>query len=233
MRALYCPHCDRWLPDRYVEGTCPHCGAPGARGDQCDACQRTIDATQLIEPRCAFCGHTPQVRETEHFFLDLGKLNKPLLDWMRTDKEHWRPNVLNFTLNVLESGELRGRPITRDIKWGIPVPIEGFEDKRIYVWFDAVIGYLAAAKEWAKITGNPEAWRDWWQDPEARSYYFIGKDNIPFHAIIWPGMLIGYGGLNLPYDVPANEYLNVEGRKLSKSRHWMIVMRDALALGRI
>ncbi len=228
MLALYCPNCDRWLPDRYVEGTCPHCGAPGARGDQCDACQRTIDATQLIEPRCAFCGHTPQVRETEHFFLDLGKLNKPLLDWMREDKEHWRPNVLNFTLNVLESGELRGRPITRDIKWGIPVPVEGYEEKRIYVWFDAVIGYLAATKEWAKITGDPEAWRKWWQDPAARSYYFIGKDNIPFHTMIWPGMLIGYGGLNLPYDVPANEYLNVEGRKLSKSRRWFIETLDFL-----
>ncbi|MDY7039614.1 MAG: methionine--tRNA ligase [Chloroflexota bacterium] len=228
MLALYCPHCDRWLPDRYVEGTCPHCGAPDARGDQCDVCQRTIDATQLIEPRCAFCGHTPQVRETEHFFLDLAKLNKPLLDWMSTGKEHWRPNVLNFTLNVLESGELRGRPITRDIKWGIPVPVEGYEDKRIYVWFDAVIGYLAAAKEWAKVIGQPEAWREWWQDPDARSYYFIGKDNIPFHTMIWPGMLIGYGDLNLPYDVPANEYLNVEGRKLSKSRRWFIEALDFL-----
>ncbi len=229
---LYCVDCAKWLADRYVEGTCPHCGHEGARGDQCDHCGRTYDAITLLKPRCKYCGGTRiEIRETEHFFLDLGKLNDPLLDWINDGrKEHWRPNVLNATRARLESRELRGRPITRDISWGIPIPVPGFETKRIYVWYDAVIGYLAASKEWARLVGDPEAWRAWWQDPEARSYYFIGKDNIEFHTIIWPGMLIGYDrSLNLPYDVPANEYLNVEGRKLSKSRRWMIVMRDVLS----
>ena len=228
-RGLYCAHCDRWLPDRYVEGTCPHCDADGARGDQCDTCGRTLDAIELIAPRCKLCGAVPEIRTTEHFFLDLGKANAPLLAWMGDGKEHWRPTVANFTMQALQSGELRGRPITRDISWGIPVPVEGFEDKRIYVWFDAVIGYLAASKEWAKVIGEPEKWREWWQGDEARSYYFIGKDNITFHTIIWPAMLHGYEGLNLPYDVPSNEYLNVEGRKLSKSRRWMIETLDFLS----
>jgi methionyl-tRNA synthetase len=228
-QGLYCVQCAKWLPDRYVEGTCPHCHDDAARGDQCDACGRTIEAVELIEPHCKLCGAKPEVRETEHFFLDLGKANALLLEWVREGKDHWRPNVLNFTLQRLESGELRGRPITRDISWGIPVPVEGFEDKRIYVWFDAVIGYLAASIEWAKLVGQEDKWREWWQSDEARSYYFIGKDNITFHTIIWPAMLTGYGGLNLPYDVPSNEYLNVEGRKLSKSRRWMIETLDFLS----
>ncbi|MDH7488120.1 MAG: methionine--tRNA ligase [Anaerolineae bacterium] len=229
MDALYCDHCKRYLPDRYVEGTCPYCGNPSARGDQCDKCGRTLDAVQLLEPRCRFCGHRPRIRQTEHFFLDLPKLRQPLLEWLSDGKEHWRPNVLQFTLNMLNDPELRGRPITRDIPWGIPVPVEGFEEKRIYVWFDAVIGYLAATKEWAKLIGEPERWRDWWQDKNTRSYYFIGKDNIPFHTVIWPGMLIGYGNLNLPYDVPANEYLTLEERTLSKSRRWVIEVLDFLS----
>ncbi len=229
MDALYCDHCKRFLPDRYVEGTCPHCGNPSARGDQCDKCGRTLDAVELLEPRCRFCGHRPRIRQTEHFFLDLPKLRQPLLEWLRDGKEHWRPNVLQFTVNMLNDPELRGRPITRDIPWGIPVPVEGFEEKRIYVWFDAVIGYLAATKEWAKLIGEPERWRDWWQDKRTRSYYFIGKDNIPFHTVIWPGMLIGYGNLNLPYDVPANEYLTLEEKALSKSRRWVIEVLDFLS----
>lgn len=229
MDALYCDHCKRFLPDRYVEGTCPHCGNPSARGDQCDKCGRTLDAVELLEPRCRFCGHRPRIRQTEHFFLDLPKLRQPLLEWLRDGKEHWRPNVLQFTVNMLNDPELRGRPITRDIPWGIPVPVEGFEEKRIYVWFDAVIGYLAATKEWAKLIGEPERWRDWWQDKSTRSYYFIGKDNIPFHTVIWPGILIGYGNLNLPYDVPANEYLTLEERTLSKSRRWVIEVLDFLS----
>ncbi len=229
MEAFYCPHCKRWLPDRYVEGTCPYCGYESARGDQCDNCGRLLNATELINPRCRFCGSTPELRETEHFFLDLGKLNEPLLEWIMEDKEHWRPSVLNYTRAQLQSGELRGRPITRDIEWGIPVPVKGFEHKRIYVWYDAVIGYFSAPREWAWMIGDPDAWRPWWQDPATRSFYFIGKDNIPFHTIIWPGMLIAYGeNLNLPYDVPANEYLNVEGKQLSKSRHWVIEALDVL-----
>ncbi len=229
MDALYCDHCKKYLPDRYVEGTCPHCGNPSARGDQCDKCGRTLDAVELLEPRCRFCGHRPRIRQTEHFFLDLPKLRPRLLEWLQDGKEHWRPNVLQFTLNMLNDPELRGRPITRDIPWGIPVPVEGFEDKRIYVWFDAVIGYLAATKEWATLIGEPERWRDWWQDKGTRSYYFIGKDNIPFHTVIWPGMLIGYGDLNLPYDVPANEYLTLEEKTLSKSRRWVIEVLDFLS----
>ncbi len=230
MLQLYCTRCQRWLPDRYVEGTCPFCGYEDARGDQCDHCGRTYDAIELIRPRCKLCGHSDiEARQTEHFFLDLAKLNEPLLAWIKEDKEHWRPNVLNFARAELESGELRGRPITRDIDWGVTIPVEGFEDKRIYVWYDAVIGYLSATKEWAQITGDPEGWREWWQDPTVRSYYFIGKDNIPFHAIIWPGMLYAYGGLNLPYDVPANEYLNVEGQKFSTSRGLVIEVPDFLS----
>ncbi len=231
MQQLYCVDCGRWLADRYVEGICPYCGAEGARGDQCDNCGRTYDAIMLGRPRCKHCGSTHiEIRTTQHFFLDLGKLNEPLLAWINDGKkEHWRPNVINQTRARLESRELRGRPITRDIQWGVTIPVPGFEDKRIYVWYDAVIGYLSATKEWAALNGDPDAWRSWWTDPTCRAYYFIGKDNIEFHAIIWPGMLIGYGqGLNLPYDVPSNEYLNVEGRKLSKSRRWMIGMSDVL-----
>jgi methionyl-tRNA synthetase len=231
MQQLHCLNCGRWLADRYVEGTCPFCGYEGARGDQCDNCGRTYDAIALINPRCKYCGSTHiEAQETEHFFLDLGKVNDPLLAWFNQgDKDHWRPSVLNYTCARLESHELRGRPITRDIQWGVPVPLPGYEGKRIYVWYDAVIGYFSASKEWASLVGAPEAWRAWWQDPAARSYYFIGKDNVEFHSIIWPGMLMGYGDdLNLPYDVPANEYLNVEGRKLSKSRRWLIEMNDVL-----
>ena len=231
MQQLYCLDSAKWLADRYVEGTCPYCGYEGARGDQCDNCGRTYDAIQLIAPRCRYCGGSNiEIRETEHFFLDLGKLNDPLLAWLDDGhKEHWRPNVINATRSRLESRELRGRPITRDIQWGIPIPLPGYDDKRIYVWYDAVIGYFAASVEWAKVIGEPEAWRAWWQDPDVPGYYFIAKDNIEFHTIIWPGMLMGYDAtLNLPYDVPANEFLNVEGRKLSKSRRWLIVMRDAL-----
>ena len=228
MLSLYCPNCQKFLADRYVEGECPYCHYDQARGDQCDECGHTYEATELINPRCKNCGATPVARETEHFFLDLGKLNGPLLEWINEDKEHWRPNVMNFTRQMLESGELRGRPITRDIDWGVPVPLPGFESKRIYVWFDAVIGYLSAAKEWASLVGRPDAWREWWQDETVHHYYFLAKDNIPFHTIIWPGMLIGYGGLNLPYDVPANEFLRVQGRQLSKSRNWMIELLDVL-----
>jgi methionyl-tRNA synthetase len=226
MRQLYCEQEGRFLPDRYVEGTCPFCGFDNARGDQCDNCGRPLDATELIEPRCKFDGSRPTIRETEHFFLDLPAFEDRLREWL-SDKDYWRPNVLNFTLNLLRDG-LRPRPITRDMEWGIKVPLEGYDDKRIYVWFEAVIGYLSASIEWAKNRGEPERWREWWQEP-ARGYYFIGKDNIPFHAIIWPAMLMGYGNLNLPYDIPANEYLNLEGHKLSVSRNFAVWLPDYLS----
>jgi methionyl-tRNA synthetase len=225
--ALYCDSCNMYLPDRYVEGTCPDCGNTRARGDQCDVCGHTLDAIQLGDPKCKRCSSTPRVRRTEHFFLDLPKLRPALLEWMSKGKEHWRSNVVQFTLNMLNDPELHGRPITRDISWGIPVPVPGFEDKRIYVWFDAVIGYLSATIELAKLEGKPESWREWFSG-NTRTYHFIGKDNIPFHTVIWPAMLLGYGGLNLPYDVPANEYLQLEERTLSKSRRWVIEAHDFL-----
>jgi len=225
MKQLYCQAEGRFLPDRYVEGTCPFCGYESARGDQCDSCGRVLDATELKEPRCKRDGSRPVIRETEHFFLDLEAFSQRLLAWLE-EKDYWRPNVINFTRNWIREG-LRRRPVTRDIEWGIPVPVAGYEGKRIYVWFEAVIGYLSASVEWAKNRGEPKRWEEWWKE-EAKGYYFIGKDNIPFHTIIWPAMLMGYGGLNLPYDVPANEFLNLEGQKLSTSRNWAVWLPDYL-----
>jgi methionyl-tRNA synthetase len=224
----YCETDRRFLLDRYVEGTCPFCGFAGARGDQCDNCGRTLDALELIDPRCRFCGAAPVVRESEHFFLKLSRLRAPLLAWLTDDKEHWRRPVLNFSIGVLRE-ELPDRAITRDIEWGIPVPVPGFEHKRIYVWFEAVIGYLSAAIEWAQRRGEPDAWKAWWQDPAAKTYYFIGKDNIFFHTIVWPGMLMAYGGLNLPYDVPANQYVTMAGGKASTSRNMAVWLPDYLS----
>ncbi|MDV2989676.1 MAG: methionine--tRNA ligase [Dehalogenimonas sp.] len=223
----YCAGCRRFLPDRYVEGTCPSCRTPGARGDQCDACGKPMNPVDLIDVRCKLCGSVPEFRETEHFFLRLSAFEKPLLEWIETQADHWRLNVQRFTRQYLKDG-LRDRAITRDITWGIPVPLEGYDDKRIYVWFEAVIGYLSASKEWAQKTGDPEAWRKFWQQ-ECKTYYFIGKDNIPFHTIIWPSILMGYGGLNLPYDVPSNEFLTMEAQKLSKSRNVAIWLDDFLS----
>ena len=208
MLLAYCPDCDRFLADRYVEGICPLCGDLRARGDQCESCGRTLDPQDLVQPRCLLSGTTPEFRQSEHFFLKLSAFQEPLLEWVR-GQTHWRANVLNFTRRYLEDG-LKDRAITRDMTWGIELPLEGYQDKRIYVWFEAVIGYLSAAIEWAKNSGNEESWHDFWKDPSTKSYYFIGKDNIPFHTIIWPAMLMGYGGLNLPYDVPANEFLSIE-----------------------
>lgn len=227
VQQLYCEVDQRFLPDRYVEGTCPFCGYTNARGDQCDNCGRTLDATDLIDPRCKLCGSTPVIRDTEHFFFDLPAFEKQLLDYIN-GQEHWRPNVQNFVRNWLQEG-LLPRPVSRDIEWGIPVPIEGYEHKIIYVWFEAVIGYLSASIEWAANNGRPDAWRDWWFDPNARPYYFIGKDNIPFHAIIWPAELLAYNPeMDLPYDIPANEFLNLEGRQFSTSRNWAVWLPDYL-----
>ena len=234
MQSPYCPTDRRFLPDRYVEGTCPHCEYPSARGDQCDNCGRTLDPIDLISPRCRLCGSresTLEIRDTDHFFLDLPKLQEPLMAWLSEGKEHWRTNTLGFALNWLKEG-LRPRAITRDLDWGVPIPLEGYEDKRIYVWFDAVIGYFSASVEWAVRQGTPEAWKTWWvpgqADPPVKSYYYIGKDNIPFHTIIWPAILIGYGNRNLPYDVPANEFMTMSGAKASSSRGNVIWTRDVL-----
>ncbi len=227
----------RYLPDRYIEGTCPYCGYDGARGDQCDNCKKLLEPTDLIDPRSKTDGSTPVLRETEHFYLDLAKLSEEVWEYLNDDKEHWRPNVINFSRQYVKDG-LKGRPITRDIEWGIPIPLPGYETKRLYVWFEAVIGYFSASIEWAKNQGDPERWKDWWYVSEAKTYYFIGKDNIPFHTVIWPAELIGTGRhlyeedktkfLNLPYDVPSNEYLNMEGQKLSTSRNWAIWAPDLL-----
>ena len=226
MLLAHCAGCTRFLPDRYVEGTCPHCGNERARGDQCDNCGHTLDPIDLVEPRCNICGETPDFRDSEHFFLRLSAFEQPLLDWIG-EKEHWRPNVANSTRGFLQGG-LKDRAISRDLTWGVPLPLDGYEEKRIYVWFEAVIGYLSAAVEWAERSGNPDAWQDFWKGDSARSYYFIGKDNIPFHSIIWPAMLMGYGGLNLPYDVPANEFLSLESRKFSTSQNWAVWVPDYL-----
>ncbi|KHL18023.1 methionyl-tRNA synthetase [Mumia flava] len=235
------PSTGRTLPDRYIEGTCPICGYDGARGDQCDHCGNQLDPADLIEPRSRINGETPEFIETEHYFLDLPALAEALTEWLRTRTE-WRPNVLKFSLNLVD--DLKPRAITRDIDWGVPVPLEGWQDradKRLYVWFDAVIGYLSASVEWAARSGDPEAWRDWWCDPQARSYYFMGKDNITFHSQIWPAELLGYSGrgskggepgafgaLELPTEVVSSEYLTMSGSKFSTSRGRVIYVRDFL-----
>jgi methionyl-tRNA synthetase len=215
--AFYCQTCARFLPDRYVEGTCPYCHKEGARGDQCDNCGKLLDAFELENVRCKLCGGTPVKQKTEHLFFALSTFEPKLLDWMK-DKKYWKANVLKFTNSWLQNG-LKDRAITRDINWGIKVPVFGFEHKRIYVWFDAVIGYLSASKEWAKKQKEPKKWEEWWKNPDAKHYYFLAKDNIPFHSIIWPSILMGYDeSLNLPYNIPANEYLTLKGEQFSKSR---------------
>lgn len=228
----YCLIDQRFLADRYIEGTCPHCGYTDARGDQCDNCSNTLDPVDLIRPRCKICGQSQiEIRETEHFFFDLGKASPALVEWLNEgDKGHWRTAVFNYAKQRAESGELRGRAITRDMDWGISIPVPGWENKVIYVWYDAVIGYLSATREACALAGAAASWQEWWCDPETRAYYFIGKDNIPFHATIWPAMLIGDGrGLNLPYDIPANEFLNIEDKKISTSRRWTIDLPDFLS----
>lgn len=236
------PSTGRTLPDRYVEGTCPICGYDGARGDQCDNCGNQLDAIDLINPHSRINGETPKFVESNHFFLDLPAFASALEAWLRT-RTDWRPNVLNFSLNLID--DLRPRAMTRDIDWGIPVPLEGWEtnpNKRLYVWFDAVIGYLSASIEWARRSGDPDAWRPFWNDPTALSYYFMGKDNITFHSQIWPAELLAYDGggtrggspgplgtLNLPTEVVSSEFLTMEGKQFSSSRGVVIYVRDVLS----
>ncbi len=224
---MFDPQVERFLPDRYIEGQCPHCDYPDARGDQCDNCGRTLDPTDLINPRSKLSGATPETRPTEHFYLRLSDFQQRLGDWLRS-RRGWRKHVLNFSLGWIEEG-LQDRAITRDIDWGVDIPVDDLgPGKKIYVWFDAVIGYLSAAKEWAKIHGNPGAWKDWWHNEHAEHVYFIGKDNIPFHTIIWPAMLMGYGGLQLPTNVPANQYVTFKGGKASASRGVGLTIGEAL-----
>jgi methionyl-tRNA synthetase len=237
------PSTGRTLPDRYIEGTCPICGYPSARGDQCDNCGNQLDPIDLINPVSRINGETPVFVDQEHYFLDLPAFAEALGSWLQSKSGQWRPNVLKFSLNLL--GDLQPRAITRDLDWGVPVPLDGWRDrndKRIYVWFDAVIGYLSASVEWARRSGDPDAWRAWWNDENAEAYYFMGKDNIVFHSEIWPAMLLGYDGngakggtpgpfgkLNLPSEVVSSEFLTMEGRKFSSSRQVVIYVRDFLA----
>ena len=238
------PRTGRTLPDRYIEGTCPICAFTGARGDQCDNCGNQLDPVDLIDPRSRIDGEVPSFVETEHLFLDLPALAEALGTWLAGVEETgaWRPNVLRFSRNLL--ADVRPRAITRDLDWGIRVPLPGWEDdpaKRIYVWFDAVVGYLSASVEWARRQGEPERWREWWNDPEALSYYFMGKDNITFHAQIWPAELLGHNGegskggeqgpfghVNLPTEVVSSEFLTMEGKQFSSSRGVVIYVRDVL-----
>ena len=207
----------RFLPDRFVEGTCPHCDYNPARGDQCDNCGRTLDPTDLIEPRSKLSNSIPVLRDTEHFYWKLSEFSEALGEWLDT-REGWRPHVLNFARGMVEEG-LHDRAFTRDLEWGIPLPVDDLgPGKSIYVWWEAVMGYLSAPQEWAELQGEPDAWKRWWENPEAESYYFVGKDNVPFHAVYWPALLMAHGGLNLPTDVPANQHLTVGGEKASKSR---------------
>jgi len=236
------PSTGRTLPDRYIEGTCPICGADGARGDQCDACGNELDPDELLNPVSKINGETPRFEETEHFFLDLPALAEANLAWLKT-REGWRTNVINFSIGLFK--EVKPRAITRDIDWGIPVPVKGWIDnpnKKLYVWFDAVIGYLSASIEWARRKGDPEAWRAWWNDPTTPGYYFMGKDNITFHSQIWPSEMLAYNGqgskggetgklgpLNMPEQVVASEFMTMEGKKFSSSRGIVIYVKDILA----
>lgn len=215
-----------FLPDRYVIGECPKCGNQRARGDQCEACGTTFETAELINPRSLISDSTPELRETEHFFFRMDKYEAALREFVEK-QDHWRPHVKNYTMAALRDG-LKSRPITRDIDWGVPVPVAGWEDKVIYVWFDAVIGYYSAALEWAEMEeGRSSA--PWWTESAGRGYYFIGKDNVPFHSVIWPIELLAYGhGLQLPYDVPANQFLNIDGEKFSTSRGLAVWLDDVL-----
>ncbi|HSJ85905.1 MAG TPA: methionine--tRNA ligase [Anaerolineales bacterium] len=237
----YSPSTKRFLPDRYVEGTCYICGYEAARSDQCDNCGNVLEPDKLINPRSKE-GGALELRETEHFYLDLSKLEPNVKEFLTKRQSYWRDTVIGESLRKIESEGLKPRPITRDLDWGVDIPVEGWTEagKRIYVWFEAVIGYLSAAIEWSKLAAQDEAWRDWWINPEAKQFYFIGKDNIFFHAAWWPAQLMGASTqfmkifdedekpLTLPFDVPANQFMNLEGRKISGSRNWAVWGRDAL-----
>ena len=227
---FYCPRCARFLADRYVEGTCPNpkCGSPGARGDQCEKCGTALNQLELLDPRCATCGATPETRATQHWFLPLGDWQPRLQAWLAGHRD-WKENVLNYCDGWFAAG-LDDRAVTRDLHWGVPVPLPEHAGKVLYVWFEAPIGYISATREWAAARGEPEAWRRWWQDEGTRLIHFIGKDNIVFHALMFPAMLMANSEpYVLPDNVPANEFLNLEGNKLSTSRGYAVWLPDYLA----
>ena len=225
MEQCYCEVDQRFLPDRYVEGTCPVCGER-ARGDQCDFCSTILDPSDLIDRTCKLCGNTPTERPTDHYYLSLSSFQSELTEYV--DKQsHWRDNATQLTKRYLEEG-LQDRAATRDLSWGVDVPVEGFEDKKIYVWIEAVSGYLSASKQWAEETGGK--WEDFWTEgkEEITAYYVHGKDNIPFHTLIWPAILLGVEGFHLPDRIISSEYLTLEGRKFSTSRNWAVWVPDIL-----
>jgi methionyl-tRNA synthetase len=238
----FSPGANRFLPDRYIEGTCYICGYDGARSDQCDQCGNVLEPELLLEPRSKIDDSTPELRLTDHYYLDLSKLERDVVEFLRARQSYMRETVIGESLGKIEAEGLKPRSITRDLDWGIPVPSEGWDGKCLYVWFEAVIGYLSAPVEWAKINAAPNAWRDWWTNPEARAFYFIGKDNIFFHSTFWPAELMGAGEqfmeifaeiggqtLTLPYDVPANQFMNMEGKRMSGSRNWAVWGLDFLS----
>ncbi|MFH1835077.1 MAG: methionine--tRNA ligase [Methanobacteriota archaeon] len=220
----FCPSCDKFLPDRYVRGTCPSCGAEDQRGDQCEACGKQLEPHELNDAYCAICGGTPKQKETTHWFFKLSEFAQPLKEWIEKDCSHWPDNARNFALGWIKEG-LEDRAITRDLAWGIPVPLPEAEGKVLYVWFDAPIGYISSTKEWAEKNGKGDAWKKYWTQP-TKIIHFIGKDNIPFHTIIWPATLIAEGSYTLPWRIASNEFLNLEGRKVSTSRGWVIWLHD-------
>lgn len=226
IQQYYCPTCRRFLPDRYIEGECPHCHRQGARGDQCEACGRWLEPEQLLSPKCKECGSTPEMRTTTHWYFRLSEFQQRLEDW-QASKTDWKSNVREFCSGWFKEG-LTDRPITRDIDWGIPVPLPNAEGKVLYVWFDAPIGYISSSVEWAQKQGTPDRWRDYWMNPETKLIHFIGKDNIVFHAIVWPATLMAHGDFILPSQIPANEFLNIEGDKISTSRNWAVWVDDYL-----
>ena len=215
-----------FLPDRYVKGECPNCGYGEAYGDQCEKCGNSLNPTELINPVSALSGETPVRKETQHWYMPLGEMQDKLESWIKT-REHWKPNVMGQIKSWLQEG-LNDRAATRDLNWGVPVPLEGADGKVLYVWFEAPIGYISATKEWAQQSNNPEAWKKYWKNDEAKLYHFIGKDNIVFHCIMFPIVLMEHGNFILPENVPANEFLNLEGKKLSTSRGWAVWLHDYL-----
>jgi methionyl-tRNA synthetase len=225
-KQLYDAKSDMFLPDRYVKGTCPNCSFPEAYGDQCENCGTSLSPTELIDPISALSGEKPELKETEHWYMPLGDTQEKLEKWLDT-RQNWKPNVMGQVKSWLNDG-LADRAATRDLSWGVPVPLEGAEGKVLYVWFDAPIGYISATKEWAELKGTPEAWKDYWQDDDTELYHFIGKDNIVFHCIMFPTILMEHGGYVMPENVPANEFLNLEGKKLSTSRGWAVWLHEYL-----
>lgn len=223
---FYCPEDKMFLADRYVRGICPKCGAEDARGDQCEKCGSWLDSLSLKEPRCALCGTTPEVKSTAHWYLPMAEFQAQLEKWLEQKKE-WKNTVMNYCKGWFKEG-LRDRAITRDLDWGVPVPLPDGEGKVMYVWFDAPIGYISSTKEWAKKNGEPDKWKDYWCDENTELVHFIGKDNIVFHAIFWPAVLMEVGGYILPTSIPANEFLNLEGRKLSTSQNYAVWLPDYL-----